>query len=66
MEFDKTRWSCPWNNDQNCTQNSAGVLGVKRSRGRGSRGGRGEGGLKGGWSRVVGGLGVVGVRGEGV
>ena len=23
MEFDKTRWSCPWNSDQNCTQNSA-------------------------------------------
>ena len=27
MEFDKTKWSCPWNNDQNCTQNSAGVGG---------------------------------------
>ena len=23
MEFDKTRLSCPWNSDQNCTQNSA-------------------------------------------
>ena len=23
MEFDKTQWSCPWNSDQNCTQNSA-------------------------------------------
>ena len=23
MEFDKTRWSCPWNSDQSCTQNSA-------------------------------------------
>ena len=22
MEFDKTRWSCLWNSDQNCTQNS--------------------------------------------
>ena len=43
MEFDKTRWSCPWNNDQNCTQNSVGVLGVKGSRGWGSRGGRGSG-----------------------
>ena len=24
MEFDKTRWSCSWNSDQNCTQNSDG------------------------------------------
>ena len=23
MEFDKIRWSCPWNSDQDCTQNSA-------------------------------------------
>ena len=23
VEFDKTRWSCPWNSDQNCTHNSA-------------------------------------------
>ena len=23
MEFDKTRWSCPSNSDQNCTQNSS-------------------------------------------
>ena len=22
MEFDKTRWSCSWNSDQNCTQKS--------------------------------------------
>ena len=38
MEFDKTRWSCPWNSDQNCIQNSApgrgdgwdeGVVGVQ-------------------------------------
>ena len=28
MEFDKTRWSCSWNSDQNCTQNFAGVVGV--------------------------------------
>ena len=34
MEFNKTRWSCSWNSDQNCTQNSArgsgdpGVQGV--------------------------------------
>ena len=25
MEIDKTRWSCPWNSDQNCTQNSVRV-----------------------------------------
>ena len=38
MEFDETRWSCSWNSDQNCTQNSArewmgiglqGVVGVQ-------------------------------------
>ena len=23
MEFDKIRWSCPSNNDHNCTQNTA-------------------------------------------
>ena len=23
MEFGKTRWSCSWNSDQNCTQNLA-------------------------------------------
>ena len=29
--IDKTRWSCPWNRDQNCTQNSArGGGGVQR------------------------------------
>ena len=28
MEFDKTSWSCPWNTDQNCTQNSARDVGV--------------------------------------
>ena len=27
MKFDKTRWSCSCNSDQNCTQNSAGVEG---------------------------------------
>ena len=31
MEFDKTKWCCPWNSDQNCAQNSA-------------RGDRGQGG----------------------
>ena len=40
MEFDKTKWSCPWNSDQNCTHNSArgwwgGVVGVKRVGGEG-------------------------------
>ena len=25
LEFDKARWSCPWNSDQNYTQNSARV-----------------------------------------
>ena len=29
IEFNKTRWSCPWNNDQNWTQNSAGGGGVQ-------------------------------------
>ena len=24
MEFDKTRWSCPWNSDQNCTGGGGG------------------------------------------
>ena len=31
IEFNKTSCSCPWNSDQNCTQNSArggGVQGV--------------------------------------
>ena len=27
-KFHKTRWSCPWNSDQNCTQNSARVVRV--------------------------------------
>ena len=25
MEFDKTSWSCSWNGDHNCTQNSTRV-----------------------------------------
>ena len=29
MEFDKTRWSCPWNGDQNCTQNFPRGCGVQ-------------------------------------
>ena len=28
MEFDKTKWSSPWNSDQNCTQISARGWGV--------------------------------------
>ena len=53
MEFDKTRWSCPLNSDQNCTQKSARGGGGKRVEGL-----VGSGDLGGG-----GGLGVVGVRG---
>ena len=45
MEFDKTRWSCPWNSDQNCTQNSAkgwlGEGGLEVVGGKGGEGGRG-------------------------
>ena len=26
MEFDKTKWSCPWNSRQNCTQNSTSSM----------------------------------------
>ena len=53
LEFDKTRWSCPWNSDQNCTQNSprggggqgirggrVGMVGVKHVGGGGCQGGR--------------------------
>ena len=53
MGFNKTKWSCPWKNDQNCTQNSARgggdqkVVGVRgRVVGvRGSRVGLGQAGL---------------------
>ena len=52
----KTRWSCPWNSDQNCTQNSA--------RGGGGQGGReGRVGGQGGRGGEVKGVGVVGSRG---
>ena len=63
MEFDKTKWSCPWNSDQNCTQNSARVW---RGSGEGWWGFRGQG--KGGGDQGVGiiGVGVVGVRRVGV
>ena len=56
MEFDKTRWSCPWNSNQNCTQNSA-----RACWGKGGGGSRGAGGLGG-----AGGQGVLGVYGVGV
>ena len=48
MEFDKTKWPCPWNSDQNCTQNSARGWWVK-----GVGGGEGQG-VGGGRIRVVG------------
>ena len=44
MEFDETRWSCSWNSDQNCIQNSArgwvgiGLQGVTGGPGDGVRG----------------------------
>ena len=41
MEFDKTRWSCSWNNDQNYTKlyQEMGTEGGGGVRGEGSRGG---------------------------
>ena len=54
MEFDKTRWSCPWNSDQNCTQKVCqGVVGVKGVGGGRVGGGGGQGG-RGGREGVVG------------
>ena len=38
MEFDKTRWSCLWNSDQNYTQKCQGVVGVKEVGGCGVKG----------------------------
>ena len=55
MEFDKTKWSCPGNRDENCTQNSA-----RGQRGSGGGGGQevvgvrmwwGQGGGGGHWGR---------------
>ena len=47
--IDKTRWSCPWNNDQNCTQNSArGWWGSRGWVGGGWVLGPGVGGWEGG------------------
>ena len=70
MEFDKTKWSCPWNSDQNCREVvGSGVVG---SGGRGGRswgvgGGRGQGDRVGGQEvvgvRRVGGDGGQGCRG---
>ena len=59
MEFDKTKWSCPWNSDQNCTQNSArgwlgSGVGVKGVVEVGVRGWWGQGG-RGWWGQGVGG-----------
>ena len=53
MEFDKTRSSCSWNSDQNCTQNSA-----RGSRGPGGwvSGYRGRRGPRGCSWMLVGGL----------
>ena len=50
MEFDTTRGACPWNSDQNCTQNLAmlgGGLGVVGVRDEGSLGVGGSGGSRG-------------------
>ena len=46
MEFDKTKWSCPRNSDQNCTKNIAGGGGVQGvgGGGLGDKGGGGPGG----------------------
>ena len=72
MEFDRTRWSCPWNSDQNYTKLPGG--GGQGGRGGGGQGGRG-GELKGRGGRIglvegqggrgggVKGIGVVGVKG---
>ena len=57
MEFDKTRWSCLWNSDQNCTQNSArGWWGSRGGWVEGCRGcvGPGVGGVGGGGGPGVG------------
>ena len=44
MEFNKTKWTCPWNSDKNCTQNSA--------RGWWGSGGGGRWCGSGGWGVV--------------
>ena len=53
MEFDETKWSFPWNSDQNCTQNSA--KGWWGSAGVGAGGVQGVGvqGVQGGRGGVV-------------
>ena len=51
IEFDKIKWSCPWNSHQNCMQNS-------------TKGCQGLRGCLGWWGQGVGGLEVVWVKGE--
>ena len=71
MEFNKARWSCPWNGDHNCTQNSAGVVGVKEYGGVWVEGQEVVGvqrvvGYRDGWVESrVGVKGIVGVKGYG-
>ena len=48
MELNKTIRCCPWNSDQNCTQNSARGDGIKGGVGVGILGWSGVGGLEGG------------------
>ena len=45
MEFDKTRWFCSWNSDQNCAQNYQGVVGAQGVGGYGGTGGDGVQGM---------------------
>ena len=45
MEFDKTRWFCSWNSDQNCAQNYQGVVGAQGVGGYGGTGGDGVQGV---------------------
>ena len=53
MEFDQARWSCSWNSDHNCTQNSA--TGWSGSRGWVGIGLQGVVGVQGvGWVGVGG------------
>ena len=64
--IDKTRWSCPWNSDQNCTQNSTrgwwGVQGVGRSGGCPGGGWIGGSRVQGWVGRGIGVVGMVGVQ----
>ena len=64
MEFNKTRWSCPWNSDQTVHKILPGSGGGQEDRGGRGQGGRG-GRIEGGGGQGVGGgrVGVVGSRG---